>query len=85
MEWSQSVDCLEFYNNALFNHKVKPVPSIKRNFLVDHWQRLLLFDFQAPLSNFVGQATLIGRLKEARPQGTMYLNGSANNSFGDLI
>jgi hypothetical protein len=73
------LDCFQFDNHLVLNDQVNLVTTIKGQSFVDHWNRDLPFEGQAPQVQFVTKTLLVGGFEEARAETPVNFYGRTNN------
>ncbi len=68
MDRRQSVNRLEFHNDAAFDQKIEPITHVHPDAFVDDRQAHLLLNLEAALLQFVFEAGLISVLQQSRPE-----------------
>jgi hypothetical protein len=78
------LDRLHLDNQRLLHEEVDAIAIIEPNALIDdrYWLLRLKWDF--PQAEFVGEALLVGRLEQARPQRPMDLDTGSNDKISQF-
>lgn len=65
MNWQDSFDGLEFHNDRVLNHEVKPEAGVNCQSVVNHRESHLSLDFETALCEFMNQTRFINTFQQA--------------------
>ena len=84
MYGKQSIDSLDFNNQAGFDEQVHSITRIQSDLFINNWKSGLTLEAQIASRQLITQAFLIGGFKQTGAQITMNFDGRANNFVGEL-
>ena len=67
------------------NEQIQPVAAVQVNALITNRQRFLLFDTQAPFSQFEDKTRFVCGFEKTRPKFTMNAHGAADDLPGQIV
>jgi len=78
IDWQHGIHRFQLQKEHVFDYHVNSVAAFQSYAFVNYRQRHLTRNMQPACSKLISEALLIGRLKQPRPECSVYFNGASN-------